>query len=1452
MTETLVSREGKTEAAMEARERDLLATLSGNKKSTVRPARWTFRRALGWGLILAFLVPLFVTLFGMSSANANEEAELEGTSFYELSAELMDVFSAEQDPSNRPTEEEAEEGESSGSGWHEAIRVNPGSAGSFLGYLDVNIVESPSRWALSQLSGSSDAMGYENLVTYESGETAYPDGEQGFQNYAHYGAALNGLGFDDTSTGLSMNLGGVFMGAIMYAAYHIVYLVDIIFWLFMNILQALNPFRLFYLGMYAISPDLADGMTGGHGATQFVLFPGTGIETETNALSGLVNWIGGWYQSLVALSWAALVPIFLSLFIIGLVLFKKMDKGTALKRLLTRLLFIGFGLPLFGSLYSATLDTLTDGLGAGNRGASQVVLSTYVDFEQWSDTNRLAVPDGAVIEWDRESNRPSSNAEACARNTALAINAEAHGLDITGPSVVCGTSGGNDAAGAWSGAVGYSEDSSGLLSGYDESGNDTGSSNSPFSEANDASVVRDLLGRYMGGSQVAAASYETSTKARMVAANNQGTGGINGSSGEEEGRMVGWFEEITSGYDDGASDSELPNNPLLSVSSNNRAGLQAANIGNDTTRFVTNNQTTECNQYQVWDSGASPRACNLAPLAMYNYLNTGFDATSMTVYSSGNVMSEATREIHNSVNATGTGVMSFLYWMNSITLLGAFIVVGLTYALAMLVGGVKRGFQLVAAVPFATLGAIAGIAKVIIYSFALIIEVLVTIFVYLLVQEFLLSLPQIIEAPLASILGNLNSGALPSGIEGLANMFSGGVLAMIVPIFSIIATLAFTIMALKLRKAVIKAADEAVTKMVEKFLDTNATPATAGGGSGLAQGIGSGVGAGAGAAAANRLMTGSKGSKGGSSNVSGTNGPDGVSTGPGNGPSGSGGGNGRGLGAMGAGGTTALLDSGSSDGQDSKGSANGQGPDVEGSDKEAEARGSGDGIDGEGSNDPNDPNRADAMGYASDDQEFGEKVRTTGLSMDGKGYSSEDSKDSSHSEDSKETSDSEASTSEQDRVNGTEVASETTNEHGSANLGGTHSAMSERERLEAEAAARNGAASDSSASNSDSSLQNSDRDSEQSDSSSREVRAGEDTEHESSQQTLSESARDSAQADREVSATQNDRDGEGSAVENNSTTVNPSTGASVENTSNESKLKQTGGEENLSQDNRADQKNFDEQNVEQDNSSEHKVDSKPGTAAAAAGTGAGVGAAATTAAKSTQAAKGPKATKSNAEKATTKGAAAPSEKKTTGTPAKTAVSPARPKTPTRNTQARKGALSGAAKGGAKGAVVGGAKGAVTGVAGGLPGIGAGAARGAAVGGAKGAAIGGATGGVKGATKKPQPKTPKGPKAAGATKASATTNRAASSAPGRPTPQSSAPAVPKAPSAPRAPQAPKASSPKRAQPARGKTAPGSGSNSSAAPRKEAPKPPSSPSAPSPVRPTQTPKRPSSGSTPDQDK
>lgn len=240
-------------------------------------------------------------------------------------------------------------------------------------------------------------------------------------------------------------------------------------------------------------------------------------------------------------------------------------------------------------------------------------------------------------------------------------------------------------------------------------------------------------------------------------------------------------------------------------------GLTSSRPGKNSTAFTTTGTKGGCG----FEVDKTPTSCNLAPLAAYNYLNTGFAPSSLTMYSSNNATSGFTRQSHMAVSQVGTGQAKLMYWHNAATVLGAIVLLGFWYAIGMLAGAVKRTFGLVAAVPFATLGAMQAISKVIVYSMAMILEVLVTLFIYQFVSEFLISVPDIMAGPISSFMS-------PDGLWGSADL--GGTIVVILTLVSSLMITGITFALLRVRKTVLQATDEVVTKLVDKFLETNTAP----------------------------------------------------------------------------------------------------------------------------------------------------------------------------------------------------------------------------------------------------------------------------------------------------------------------------------------------------------------------------------------------------------------------------------------------------------------------------------------------------------------------------------------------------------------------------------------------------------------------------------------------------
>lgn len=836
-------------------------------------------------LILTVLVVPLLMMVATPSAFADDE-DPDNYSLYQLASNASTYFGEKNSPAGDGMTDE----------WKE-VTTNPSSGGSLLGYADPDFsVGDIVGWFFAEVSGSSQTIMYS---TFESagGDEAEAADYSGMLDYAHFGAANRDLGLDTMSSGIGGQIVNVIGGSIVWVLYALALAVGTVFYIIIQFLKLVNPFLWFYQavkGVTGFDPattnEWADGMTNGQGS-------GT-------VLAGLQSWIASWYNVLQQISWQALVPLFIGFLLIGLVLFKKMDRGSAIKKVVVRIIFIGLGLPILGSMYTSVLDQFDDSLLGSHSGPTRVVLSNYVDFDAWMMNNRLAVPDNATIGWDGD--QATSDSMMSVRTSALAINVFSHGDTYKDMSVGDKTS---DAETSWK---------QGTVSADDGSGNDVNSVFTAFGIIND----------YITSREVAASDFESGIKSQIT------------NLELKEDTKKSWFvDDKTYGDVDKFGEGKDPvpaEHPVIASTS----GLTSSNPGADQTTF-TSRGTQACGFSVVADK-ENPASCNLAPLAAYNYLNTDFGPDSLTMYSSNNATSGFTRESHMAVSQVGTGPAKFMYWGNMVVVLGCIVLLGFWYAIGMAAGSIKRTFSLIAAIPFATLGAIAAIAKVIVYTTAMILEVLVTLFMYQFVSELLIGIPGIIAGPLSNLMTE-------GGLFGSALL--GGIVVVILTLISTLIIIGVTFGLLRVRKVVLQAMDEAVTKLVDKFLDTNTAPKPDKGG--MLPSLASGVGAGAGMAAGQKLASmgsnkfggggskspgkGSGATRTPSTNAGGTNGPSskqlagggsmlalgqgGSGDGPGEiGPGGGDGGpGGRGpLGPGGSGGEMRQLSAGGSSGSDGK------------------------------------------------------------------------------------------------------------------------------------------------------------------------------------------------------------------------------------------------------------------------------------------------------------------------------------------------------------------------------------------------------------------------------------------------------------------------------------------------------------------------------------------------------
>lgn len=779
-----------------------MTQLTGAEEATTRTrvralaavgAQPAWVRTVVGGLLAALLmVLLLVALAPVARADDPSDEDQKDYSLYHLASNASVYFSEKSAPENG--------GKGVGDSWKTVVS-NPAQAGSMLGYADG---EGFVKWLFSTISGSSQTIKYD---AFDSASAS------GMKDYSQFGAAVRDLGFDDmvSSAGFDPMIHAV-GGSLIWLVYALAMGVSLLFWIFIQILKLLNPFLWFHDGIAAVSPTYkvwADGM----------VTTSSGVNTTPDALSGLSGFVSQWYGTLVSLSWGVLVPLFIGFLLIGLAFFKKMDRGAAIKKLVVRLVFIGVGLPLIGGMYTSILNQFDDSLLSQSVGPTKVVLSTYVDFSAWMNTNRLHIPANASITWDAETGHAQPVSVFSARNSALAINAQTGNYPGIAPGEKT-----SDAGSAWANNNPALKDSE--------------------TDKNAVFATLGMLGRYIQGQKVNASDFESNIQGAVTAIPSDDV---------DWDLKKDWFlgKSYKDSKDFGDGNKPVPpiEHPLVATSG---TGLTAT-TKDAGTEFTSTSGNPRCGFAVIEPStDGKPAECNLSPLAAYNYLNTEFNTDSMTIFSSNKVTSGFTRSFHSSVAQIGTGPASFMYWANAFTLLSSITLIGLFYGVGMLTGALRRTFGTVSAIPFATMGAMAGIAKVIIYSIAMMFEVLVTLFLYQFVSEFLVSLPQIIEGPIAKLVSSN-----PTGTDrGITNIFSnpvlGSIAVVVMTVVSIILIISVTFTLLRVRKSALKALDEAVTKLVDKFLDTTTPPKQSAGG--LLPALAGGLGAGAGMAAGQGLM----------------------------------------------------------------------------------------------------------------------------------------------------------------------------------------------------------------------------------------------------------------------------------------------------------------------------------------------------------------------------------------------------------------------------------------------------------------------------------------------------------------------------------------------------------------------------------------------------------------------
>lgn len=695
------------------------------------------------------------------------------------------------------------------------------NVGAFMGYVDKDYPFWDFTNNIAQTTMGTQSRSY-----------TVPSNNQSVAAYLQYGHALQALGLDTVSSNQFdfMAIGRMFLGYLSMSVYVGALVPQVAFSMAIKVMQTLNPFN------WMVSEAIGGGET-------------------VPALAGVKGFVTDLYNVFAGMG-LYVATLILAVGIGTSILFwrKSNNVGSHFKKFIIRLVFIAAGLPFLGMTYTAALNNAADSFAASAPMANKAVAATFVDFAAWAEKNNLALPEGTTIKVNGNGSGSGSGTVDMGGTTAP----QTFALKI------------NQASGSL--VDGDDTDASNLTD------NIISSHYSGNGQLGKILEVFDLLNRFANSTRYAAGAYETYVKT------------ISGGKMAEGLKVTGnkdKYSAVNNILSPNADASKLDNKNTSFMSDGTPSTFGVTMSGGNIiyTGHGKMSKYSPGSVYRKLEKAMAsvkehlmgPRAKSfgtttssgtggLSTISMYNYLTTKFADDTVTNYSSTKLASDYVLDTHHSVSLVGGGVMGIVYWLNMVSILGFIAVVGTVYAFGLIGGSVKRGIKMVTSIPFAAVGSVRAISKIVGITVSMIVQIYGTLIVYNLVVELFIASQQIFLTPLLTGFNNGNvSAAIIPGMTADYNGVTAAVTGMALPIVAFIMSIVnivITIKAVKLRKTLVKSMDEAMAGLVDRFFNSDSARNNLNSRS-LGDVVREGVSAGAGmaaAGAANRFVNGTRNS----------------------------------------------------------------------------------------------------------------------------------------------------------------------------------------------------------------------------------------------------------------------------------------------------------------------------------------------------------------------------------------------------------------------------------------------------------------------------------------------------------------------------------------------------------------------------------------------------------------
>lgn len=773
-------------------------------------------------VIFMLVAIIFITSVPFSNfVSANDDVGVSNLSLYNRASELAREFGTSLAPGTKQNFEPM------------YGNASAGTAGGLLGYADVMSDDSAVvGWLTSSFTTASVQLTYDQLENITGSRENNP-----FYDYAGYGEALNAMGLSKAVRGDTGSFARKIPTGLIMLNYMVATGISLIIGLALKVLVMFNPFKLF-MGVFDATAAANLGI-----------------------LSAAARQVQYLYEAIQDISLYVLLPMFLVITVFSVLVFAR---GQALKRFgryFLRVFMIFAGLPLIGATYTGVVEDLEASFSKGSTVADYLVYSSYVDFENWVRHSRLAPPIPDLESGVGVINHPRYIEEATAATDKMYTPSRQFILYLNGYSA------GNERAKSI-----YNEfQRGGLTAALSEQGEleYVDASNANFGEGGmyAKNSPMDLLRRHFNNDKYSSSHYDgevTGMIQQLLEGNVEGDETLSANDSEilrmftlTASKHRTWERandiKVKISDDDEAEDAWW--NSAIDWSDSTQLLNMHANPNDEDANFrfslyprhIYNNGGIELVEFRehgeyvggaqkIYVAGAvtsdnslkgkpihsgTEITGGLSPLAMYNFLNTTFDDTGLTIWSSEKSSSDQTRDTYVSVVHGTTGITSMLRWMESMALMSSMNLLTIAFGMMMIQIAIT-GIPRILTGAFGTaLGSIASITKLLISTGVMLLQILGMLFFYYLSENIIVGMMVSIDSLFGSMGSYFASIGLPLGAIGLSdiNFLSGNVfLETMTSIFMIIVVVGVTYFMIKFMGTFRNMLEEMVTDGIQRVM----------------------------------------------------------------------------------------------------------------------------------------------------------------------------------------------------------------------------------------------------------------------------------------------------------------------------------------------------------------------------------------------------------------------------------------------------------------------------------------------------------------------------------------------------------------------------------------------------------------------------------------------------------